>query len=384
MLTGRGWGKTRTGVETVRNWVENRGYKILHLVAPTAGDARDVMVEGPAGIIACSPPWFRPKYEPSKRRVTWPNGAVALLFSAEKPNRLRGPQCEAFWADEVCSWQFMEQTWDNLIFGARLGRDVRGIVTTTPRPVPWLKKTLKRTDIHVTRGSLVENVENLAPSFVQNILAEYDGTRLGRQEIGGEVLDDNPDALWMREWFDAHRVNAIPPNVGLVKIVVAIDPSATATGDEAGVVCAGRGSDNRYYVLADGSLQGQPWDWAKRAIQLYKTFNADLIVFESNTGGEMVRQTVRSVLAADPTLDERSVKVTGVPATRGKKTRAQPIATMYEAGAVSHIGHFAKLEDQCCEWSPDDKESPDRLDALVWALTKLQKRIPNPASMHTT
>lgn len=384
ILTGRGWGKTRSGVEFVRDLVENREYRLIHLVAATAADARDVMVEGPAGLVECSPPWFKPKYEPSKRRLTWPNGAVALMFSADQPERLRGPQCEAFWADELCSWRFMAPAWSNLQFGARLGRDVRGIVTTTPRPVLLLKQLLKRQDVHVTRGSLEENVDNLAPLFVQAMLSEFGGTRLGRQEIQGELLDDNPDALWKRSWFDEYRINEIPKGVSLVRVVVAIDPSATSTGDEAGVVVVGRGSDGRLYVLHDGSLQGAPWTWAKKAVALYQEFKADAIVYEGNTGGEMVRQTLRSVIEVDPELDVRAIRIEKVTATRNKQTRAEPIATLYEGGHVSHLGHFAKLEDQCCEWSPDNKSSPDRLDALVWGLTKLHKKQPGSAQMHQT
>jgi phage terminase large subunit-like protein len=369
IITGRGWGKTRTAGETIRQWVESGQYSRLHLVAATAADARDTMVEGESGILAISPPWCKPNYEPSKRRLTWPNGATATLFSAEEPDRLRGPQCDAWWADELAAWTHIAETWDMLQLGARLGSHVRGVITTTPRPLPLLKDILKRPTTHVTRGSTFENEQNLARSFMAAIKERYEGTRLGRQEIGGEILEDNPDALWTRELIERTRVTRIPEEVKPIRVVVALDPSATSTGDEAGIVVVVKGSDNRVYVTDDLSLQAAPIDWARAAVTAYHKHHADRLVYEANMGGEMVKQTLRIV---DHTIATKSVT-----ATRGKVVRAEPIAALYEQGRVSHVGCFPKLEDELCEWTPGTKESPNRLDALVWGITEIHgKREP--------
>lgn len=363
--SGRGWGKTRTGAETVRYWVESGQYRRLHLVARTASDVRDTMVEGESGILAISPPWFRPDYEPAKRRLTWPNGAVAITFSAEKPDALRGPQCDGWWADEVASWRYMTEAWDQLQFGARLGSRVRGIITTTPRPVKLLKQLVVDPTVHETLGGTFDNIANLAPTFIARMRSRYEGTRLGRQELYGEILDDNPHALWQRKWIDDARVATVPPL--LQKIVVAIDPAITDSDDsnDTGIVVAGRDRTGEFCVLDDVTIHGTPRAWAQQAIAAYHRHEADHIVAETNQGGDMVVSTIRAV--------DANVPVVKVTASRGKKTRAEPVSAKYEQGLVHHVGFLPDLEDQLCEWDPSDPnmDSPDRLDALVWAISDL-------------
>lgn len=359
MLAGRGYGKTRTGAEWIRAQVEAGRAGRLALIGPTAADVRDVMVEGESGLLAICPPWHRPKYEPSKRRITWPNGALATCYSADEPDRLRGPQHDAGWADEPASWRYPD-AWDMFQFGLRLGHDPRAVVTGTPKPVALIRDLLALPTTVVTRGSTYENRANLAPAFLDAIVRKYEGTRLGRQELNAELLDDHPDALWHRgTMLDAFRVTRAPD---LERIVVAIDPSATATGDEAGIVVAGRSADGQGYVLDDRSLHASPEGWARAAIAAYHTHHADRIVAESNQGGEMVRVTLQTV--------DRAVPITLVHASRGKYTRAEPVSSLYQQGKVHHVGTFAALEDELCNWTPGDA-SPNRLDALVWALTDL-------------
>lgn len=367
LLAGRGFGKTRVGAETIRH-LKNKGYGRFALVAPTAADARDVMVEGESGILAISPPWDRPLYEPSKRRITWNNGALATLYSAEDPDQLRGPQHDAAWCDELAAWTYAQDTWDMLAFGLRLGDLPKTIVTTTPRPIKLVKELLRARDTHTTRGSTMDNKGNLAPQFLRNVLEKYEGTRLGRQEINAEILEDTPDALWQRRKLDETRVRVCPD---LARIVVAVDPPATSgeNSDECGIVVAGTGRDGKFYIIADVSERGlRPIEWATRAVAAYHTHQADRILAEVNNGGEMVEAVVRQV--------DVTVSYKGVHASRGKVTRAEPISALYEQGKVHHVGAFPKLEDQMCEFTPDfDRKkmgySPDRVDALVWALTEL-------------
>lgn len=366
ILAGRGWGKTRTGAE----WVQaNIGtYGRWHLVARTAADVRDVMVEGESGILAIAGK-DRPKYEPSKRRLTWPNGAVASLFSADEPDALRGPQCEAAWADEVASWKYPE-TWDMLQLGLRLGTRPRQVVTTTPRPVRIIRELLADPATATTRGSTFENRANLAPTFFRQIVSRYEGTRLGRQELHAEVLDDVPGALWRR---DLIRYRAAPTimrdgkaELDLKRCVVSVDPAVTASedSDETGIVVAGVGPDGFGYVLADRSGRFSPNAWANRIIDASKDFHADRIVAEVNNGGDLVEANLRTV--------DRNVPYRAVHATRGKQVRAEPIAALYEQGRVFHVEPFGELEDQQCSWDPlSSDRSPDRLDALVWGLTDL-------------
>ena len=370
LLAGRGFGKTRTGAELVRARVAACTARRLALVAPTAADARNVMVEGESGILAISPPWDRPRYEPSKRRLTWPNGAIATLYSADEPERLRGPQHDATWCDELGSWRYPE-AWDMLMLGLRLGGDPRVVVTTTPRPTKLIRALIADPTAIVTRGTIYENRTNLAPGFLEQIIRKYEGTRLGRQELEAELLDDVPGALWNRGVIEASRARAAPT---LVRVVVAIDPAATSSedADETGIVVAGKDGQGRGWVLADGSGRYRPAEWAKTAIAAYRAHRADRVVAEINNGGEMVEATLRVI---DPNVPFRAVR-----ASRGKLTRAEPVAALYEQGRVHHLGAFPQLEDQMCGFVPADPDdygprptgsSPDRVDALVWALTDL-------------
>jgi phage terminase large subunit-like protein len=265
VLAGRGFGKTRTGAEMIRARVTARTAHRLALVAPTAGDARDVMVEGESGILAVSPPWERPRYEPSKRRLTWPNGAIATLFSADEPERLRGPQHDAAWCDELATWRHPE-AWDMLMFGLRLGTDPRVVVTTTPRTTSLIRGLIADPTVIVTRGTTYENRANLASAFFGQIIRKYQGTRLGRQELEAELLEDVPGALWNRGMLEGSRVRAAPP---LIRVVVAIDPAASSTerADETGIIVAGKDAGGRGWVLADASGRYQPTEWAKTAVR---------------------------------------------------------------------------------------------------------------------
>lgn len=362
ILTGRGWGKTRTAAELIRQWVNEGTCRRINLVGRTAADARDTMISGESGLMAvCQDPFNRPKYLPSRRLILWPNGSQAQAFSAEEPDALRGPQCDGYWADELATWKYLQETWDQLQFGARLGEIVRGVITTTPRPIKILKELISRPDVHVTRGHTFENRDNLAPSFLASIRARYEGTRLGRQELEGQILDDNPAALWKRANLDANRATQAPP---LARVAVAVDPSATAGPDsaETGIVVGGVDQGGLGYVLEDCSLRGSPDTWAKAAVTAYHKHRANVIVYEANQGGDMVAQTLRTV---DP-----SVPLQKVTATRGKYVRAEPVAALYEQNRVKHLGQFPDLEDQLCDWEPGAK-SPDRLDALVWLFTYL-------------
>ena len=366
ILAGRGWGKTRTGAEWVQSNVDRYGRWIL--AGRTSGDLRDIMIEGESGILRIARDPLRPSYEPSKRRLTWPNGAVAVLRSADEPEGFRGLQGEAAWVDELAAWEHPE-AWEQLQLGIRLGEQPRQCVTTTPRPTPLIRELLKDSGTHATRGSTYDNRDNLSPKFFRDIVSRYEGTRLGRQELHAEILDDLPGALWTRSMFTYGeaplRVNhgEIAPEYR--RVVVAIDPAVTygPESDETGIVAAGVGIDQRGYVLDDQSGRFSPGDWAKRAIALHDDLKADAIVAETNNGGDMVEQMLRTA-----GYSGRYIKVT---ATRGKRVRAEPIAGLYEQARISHRRMFPELEDQLCTFTPESLVSPDRLDALVWAFTEL-------------
>lgn len=366
ILAGRGWGKTRTGAEWVQANVSRYGRWIL--AGRTSGDLRDIMIEGESGILRIAKDGNRPAYEPSKRRLTWPNGAVAVLRSADEPEGFRGLQGEAAWVDELAAWEHPE-AWEQLQLGIRLGEFPRQVVTTTPRPTLLIRDLLKDTGTIATRGSTYDNRDNLAPKFFRDIVSRYEGTRLGRQELHAEILDDLPGALWTRSMFaygDAplRRVaGGIQPEYR--RIVVALDPAVTygPESDETGIIAAGVGIDARGYVLDDQSGRFSPNDWAKRAIALHDDLKADAIVAETNNGGDMVEQMLRSA-----GFEGHYIKVT---ASRGKRVRAEPIAGLYEQGRISHVRMFTELEDQLCTFTPESVVSPDRLDALVWAFTEL-------------
>jgi predicted phage terminase large subunit-like protein len=369
VMAGRGFGKNFTGAGWINEMVETGTAGRIGLVAATAADARDVMVEGESGLLRLAPSWNVPEYEPSKRRLTWKNGAIATLFSAEESDRLRGPQFDLAWADELGAWNEPQQTWDMLQFGLRLGARPRWLVTTTPRPVKLLKALLAREgrDVVVTRGSTFENEANLAPTFIQALRDRYEGTRLGRQEIHAEMLSDTPGALWQLDWLDRDRVSRAPD---LKRIVVAIDPAVSNNegSDETGIVVAGVTKDQQVYVLDDLSDRYAPHEWAAKAIEAYRRYRADRILAEINNGGAMVEATIRAL--------DRLVSFKSVHASRGKVVRAEPIAALYEQRKVHHVGTFSTLEDQMCAFTSDfdrgrNGYSPDRVDALVWALTEL-------------
>lgn len=362
LMAGRGFGKTRTGAEWVRWRVESGVAKHVAIVGETAADARDVMVEGPAGILAISPKKSKPIYEPSKRRLTWPNGAVGSLFSADDPDQLRGPQHDTVWADELAKWRRARQeTWDNIEFGLRLGINPQACVTTTPTPNDTLREMLKDPETVATRGSTYENLKNLAQTFIDRVVRKYEGTRIGRQELHAELLTDVEGALWTLQTLDACRIPRAPE---MARIVVSVDPATTNTAesDETGIVVAGLGEDRRGYVLDDRSLRATPRGWAEAAVSAYRAFAADRIVYEANQGGDMIAHTLRTV---DP-----DVPLKAVHASRGKRTRAEPVAALYEQGRVSHVGAMPKLEDQMTQWVPGE-DSPDRMDAMVWAISEL-------------
>lgn len=361
VMAGRGFGKTRIGAEWVIERQATGKYRRFALVGETAADTRDVMIEGESGILTIAPPWNRPIYEPSKRRLTWPNGAIATTYSGEKPDQLRGPQHDAAWADEVAKWRYAQDAWDNLEFGLRLGPDPRVVGTTTPRPIKLIRDLLADSLTAVTTGSSYENAANLAPSFIQRIIGKYEGTRLGRQELYAEMLEDTPGALWRRDMLESGRAVKHPD---LVRIVVGVDPSVSDNEEsaETGIIAAGLGTDGHGYILDDVSLHGSPDTWARSAVTAYWKFHADRLVGEVNNGGDMVEHTIRTV--------DKTVAYKAVHASRGKLTRAEPIAALYEQGKIHHVGMFATLEDQLCTWTPGQK-SPDRMDALVWALTEL-------------
>lgn len=368
LLAGRGFGKTRVGAEQVAKWVR-AGCRRIALVAPTAADARDVMIEGESGLLSIGAPETRPRYEPSKRRLTWPNGAIATTFSADEPERLRGPQHDAAWCDEIASWRYPE-AWDMLMFGLRLGNDPRVVVTTTPKPVKIIRELVGDPTTVITRGSSYENQANLAPAFFAQIVRKYEGTRLGRQELNAEILDDTPGALWSRSLIEETRWPAHRNVPDLVRIAVAIDPAASTgeEADETGIVVAGKDANGHGYVLADQSGRYPPTEWARTAIALYRQHKADRIVAEVNNGGDMVEATIRMI--------DRNASYSAVRASRGKVIRAEPVAALYEQRRIHHVGAFPTLEDQMCAFAPDfDRAtagfSPDRVDALVWAFADL-------------
>jgi predicted phage terminase large subunit-like protein len=374
-LAGRGWGKTRTGTEWVHEHAMAGTASRIALVAPTAADVRDVLVEGPSGFLSIASNSTRPTWEPSKRRLEWPNGATATAFSAEEPERLRGPEHDLAFCDEAAAWKYPE-TMDMLLFGLRVGVRPRMLITTTPKPVKLLRDLLAREggDVVVTRGRTMDNRANLAPTFLSQIVSKYQNTRLGRQELDGELLTDIPGALWSIAWIDRDRVSEAPKE--LKRIVVAVDPAVTNNegSDETGVVVGGVDGAGHGYLLEDLSGKYAPHEWARRAIDAYRRHKADRIIAEANNGGAMVEATIRMV---DPNVSFRAVH-----ASRGKVTRAEPIAALAEQGKIHHVGAFPQLEDQLCSFTTDFDRgrggSPDRLDAMVWAFTELMTNYQPP------
>jgi phage terminase large subunit-like protein len=366
MLAGRGFGKTRSGSEHVSHVAAMHSDARIGLVGATAADVRDIMVEGAAGILAVSPSDRRPLYEPSKRRLTWPNGAVASLYSAEEPERLRGPEHSFVWADELGAWQNQQETWDQIQFGLRIGANPQILVTTTPRPTKLIKALAASKTTALVRGSTFDNAANLAPSALEKFKERYGGTRLGRQELDGELLEDVQGALWTRAMIEAARLDAPPP--AMRRVVVSVDPSGSdgSSGDAQGIVVAGLGVDGRGYVLADATMRGSPDEWATVVAALYRDHRADRVVAEKNYGGAMVEAVLRT---AAPNLP-----VTLVSATRGKAVRAEPVSALYEQRKISHVEPFAEMEDELVLMTGGGyagSGSPNRLDAMVWAFTDL-------------
>ncbi len=376
VLAGRGFGKTRMGSEWIRKIAhENPGCRIA-LVAETAADARDVMILGDSGLLACDPTLTVDSWSPTNRRLRWPNGTQAWVYNATEPDQLRGPQHHFAWVDELAKFRYMQATWDQLMFGLRLGKHPRVLVTTTPQPKPLIKSLVASGTTHVTRGSTMDNKDNLAATAVKDMYDRYAGTRLGRQELEGEILGDIPGALWRREDIDETRIWDVPED--MERVFVAVDPAASSNekSDENGIVVIGLARDKdgyaRGYVLEDASLRGTPEEWGRRAVQMYRKWSADKIIAEKNQGGEMVSHVLKTV--------DRSVPVELVHASRGKFIRAEPVSALYEQKRVHHVGEFKELEDQMCEFSVDNIRnentgSPDRVDALVWGLTKIFDRI---------
>ena len=359
---GRGWGKTRTGAEWIRSRVE-AGHKRVAIVGRTAADCRDVMIEGRSGLLAVFPPDQRPEYEPSKRRVTFHTGATATTYSADIPDMLRGPEHDTAWCDELAAWRFPD-AWDQLQFGLRVGSDPRCIITTTPKPSRLIRDLIANPQCITTHGSTFENKANVAKAWLEQIVQKYEGSALGRQELYAEMLDEMPGALWNRSTLEASRVPLQPDS--LQRIVVAVDPAATskAGSDDTGIVVAGLDSNGHAYVLEDATCHLSPNQWARKVVECYKRYKADRIVAEVNQGGEMVEATLRTV--------DRNVSYLGIHASRSKATRAEPVASLYEQGKIHHVGTFPDLEDELCGWVPNSNmASPNRLDALVWALTEL-------------
>ncbi|SFK78991.1 Large terminase phage packaging protein [Methylorubrum salsuginis] len=373
VIGGRGSGKTRTGAEWVRGLAHgdpvftDAAVGRIALIGETFADVRDVMIEGPSGLLGLpSLGHVPPAWQPSRRRLVFDNGAVALAFSAEEPDSLRGPQFGAAWSDEIAKWREAEAAYDMIQFGLRLGKRPRGLVTTTPRPVPLIRRLLSDPRTVVTRSRTADNAENLAPVFLQEVVGRYAGTRLGRQELDGELIEDRPDALWTREGIERARVGAAPV---LQRIAVAVDPPASsrAGADACGIVAAGLAADGTAYVLADATLErASPAAWARAALALYHRLEADALVAEVNQGGEMVTAVLAEADANVPVLPVR--------ATRGKMIRAEPVSLLYAQGRVRHVGPLPALEDEMCDFGPGGLSgggSPDRLDALVWAITHL-------------
>lgn len=388
ILAGRGFGKTRSLSESIRELVCGTSplaagrYSRIAIIAETAADARDVLVEGQSGLLRVHPKDFRPTYEPSKRRLTWPNGAVATTYNATEPDQLRGPEHDLAACDELAKWDYAREAWDMLQFGLRIGKHPRALITTTPRPIPVLKEIMAMPSTVVTRGSTMDNRSNLAASFLKTVVDRYAGTRLGRQELDAEMLEDVQGALWNKEMFDRNRIRGEwnpatrriecedGRKIELLRIVIGVDPSGSSgdedKADDIGIVAAGKGTDGRGYVLGDWTINASPAGWGKRSVAAYTHYAADRIVAEKNFGGAMVEFVIRTA--------DQNVPVTMVNASRGKIIRAEPISALYEQGRVSHVGVFREMEDQAVQMTGEGymgDGSPDRVDAQVWALSEL-------------
>lgn len=364
------------GSEWIRKLAHDYPGCRIALVAETAADARDVMIKGDSGLLSVDPTLSEDSWSPTNRCLTWPNGSKAYTYNGTTPDQLRGPQHHFAWVDELAKFEYMQDAWDQLQFGLRLGEHPKCLVTTTPRPLPLIKKLVDDADTVVTRGATLDNQANLARSTVKQLYERYSGTRLGRQELDGEILGDIPGALWSRELIDSARVKEIPED--LERVFVAVDPATSSDegADEHGivVVAIARNSEGyaHGYVLEDATCKGTPEDWAKQVVRMYRKWEADKVIAEKNQGGEMVSSVLRA--------QDRTLPIKLVHATRGKVVRAEPISALYEQGRIHHVGSHDLLEDQMCTFSVDQVRnsstgSPDRVDALVWGLTELFEKI---------
>lgn len=388
ILGGRGGGKTRTGAEWIRSLVENNQAKRIALIGETSADGKGVMVDGDSGILNCCPPWNKPTFTSSsskgRPKLTWPNGAIATLYDAREPDQLRGPQHDAIWVDELAKFRYADEVYDQMLMGLRLGAKPRWLATTTPRPIPLILRLVKDPHVVVTRYSSRENLNFLSKSFQHNVIDRYFGTRMGRQEIEAEILEDIPGALWTRRNLDENRLRYMAEVPPLVRVAVAVDPAITSkdSSAETGIVAGGVDEKSHGYVLEDASLRGTPDQWARRAVAMYRKYEADHIVAEANQGGELVERCIRAV-ATD-------VPVTLVRATRGKYVRAEPVSALYEQDRVSHVGTFPDLEDGMVGFTPEraaersTDEFLDRVDALVWLHTDLFQSMTVPGRVDRT
>ena len=373
LLAGRGFGKTRAGAEWVRARAESGASRRIALIARTPHEAESVMINGESGILDVCPPWNAPAWEPTKRRLTWDNGAIASVFSSYEPDQLRGPQFDAAWCDELASWQYPQLTWDNLAFGLRLGPSPKCVITTTPKPIDIIRELSTRKDVTLTHGSSYDNSQNLPPGYIRSIVRRYEGTNAGLQEIHARLLKEADGALWKREWIDDHRVESAPDDI--YHKVVAIDPAVTFNpnrSDETGIIVAAIGGDlgsgrheKKYYILEDASGVMTPDAWAKRVVQLADKHEVNFITGETNNGGSLIESVIKHAAGG------AFIRFKGVHASISKRARAEPVAAIYEQGRAHHVGPFTELEDQMCAWTPGSSNSPDRMDALVWAINGL-------------
>ncbi|MDR0407071.1 MAG: terminase family protein [Holosporales bacterium] len=361
ILAGRGFGKTRTGAETIRQWVTSGNYRRIALIAQTITEAREVMVEGESGLLSISPPWEGVIYEMHKRHLLWKNGAIATLYGAENPEQLRGPQFDGAWIDEFAKFPNPEETLNQLFLSLRLGGAPRALITTTPRPSMILKRLLERKDIVITRGSTFENKENLPESFLTLVKNQFEGTQLGDQELYGEIVE-NTDTLWTPALLERQRLVKAPD---LAHVVIGVDPALShhTTSDETGIVVAGQDTQGIVYVLADYSTKAAPEEWMRRIGEIYHAFHAEQVVLETNAGGDLLPALFANIA---PHLSLKLVR-----AYKSKWTRAEPIALLYRQHRVFHVGSFDLLEHQMLTYTPQATHSPDRMDALVWALETL-------------
>jgi len=363
IMTGRGWGKTFTGANWITDGHLEGTLQNSCIVAATSADLRRFCIEGPSGILSVAPPHFMPEYKPALNKLIWPNGTFTHLHTSEKPERLRGPNYDGAWCDELSYWRYLDDAWDNLMFTLRFGAHPRCVITMTPRPIKLVRELIQRADARITRGSLYENANNLSTQFVERVEERYGGTRLGRQEISGELLEDIEGALWSHDLIDKTRAKE---HGLLTRVGIGVDPSTTSgeKADETGIIAAGRNKKKNGFVLGDHSMRGTPDEWAAKVVWAYYEHDADFVVAEKNQGGEMVASVIHH--------KDSTIPVKLVHASKGKIARAEPVSAIYEQGKVSHIGSFPILEDQMCFYIPGEvSESPDRMDALVYVLTEL-------------